>query len=86
MTESRSEFLARVAEAHYQWEGQELPTATFTPHPGEEDYNLHDLDVDGSPQAQEALVTAVGPADYVDDGSVPDTDSPSAVPDQGGGN
>jgi hypothetical protein len=79
VTESRQEFLARVAEAHYSWVGDHLEDAPFDPESrvGSGDYNVWNLDMDGKADAQDAFMQAVGdvPEDLVDD-SMPQEDLP----------
>lgn len=69
MTESRQDFLARVAEAHDAWVDEHEAEAPFNPdsRPASGDYNLWNLDMDADGTTQDAFFQAVGPADYVTD-------------------
>lgn len=88
MAETRAEFLARVAEEHYAWEGQHLEEA-FEPE-GEDgqrpDYNMWYIDMSQNPDTQQKFIEGIGEPDYTDDGSLPDVPDADA-PDQphGGG-
>lgn len=65
MTESRQEFLARVAEAHYAWE-REHADAPFVPEnrPGSGDYNVWNVDLESDGATQDAFFEAVGTPNY----------------------
>jgi hypothetical protein len=82
MAETRAEFLARVADAHYAWEGEHLdePFEPEGPDGERQDYNMWYADMTQNADAQQQFIDAVGKPDYEDDGSlpdiVPDTDAP----------
>lgn len=74
MAETRAEFLARIADEHYAWEGQHLDEP-FEPESDDgqrPDYNMWYIDMSQNPETQEKFINAVGDADYEDDGSLPD--------------
>jgi hypothetical protein len=63
VTESRQEFLARVAEAHDAWVAQHGDSVEFDPNsrPDSGDYNMWHVDMDADEDAQAEFMDAVGP-------------------------
>jgi hypothetical protein len=64
MDPARQARLAQIAAAHDAYEATYLPLATYDPAQGApygDDYNLHYLDIDPPPGAEEAFQTAARP-------------------------
>jgi hypothetical protein len=79
VTESREQFLARVAEEHYQWEGRHLESATYDPNarPDSGDANMWYLDMNATPEQEKELADRVGESSYAD-GDDTASDGPGA--------
>lgn len=86
MTESRQEFLARVAAEHDAWVQQNLAGATFDPasRPDSGDYNMWYVDMEATPEQLDALAEAIGPVpEFAPDDDIPETDEEDSDDDSG---
>jgi len=81
MTETREQFLARVADAHYEWEGKHLPNAVYDPdaRPDSGDANLWYLDMSEDAALQQELAETVGEASYAGAEGVAEESSPPST-------
>jgi hypothetical protein len=88
VTESRQEFLARVAEEHDNWVARHLDNAPFDPNtrPGSGDYNVWHVDVEADAAQEDELAEAIGPTpELTDDLPEYDGEDEEEVTDDGNG-
>ena len=83
-SESRAEYLARVAAAHDAWVARHIDAAPFDPdsRPGSGDYNMWYLDLDADAAAEKELAESIGPVPAMFRDDLPETDEDADAADE----